>query len=243
MNKKIILICGTVIVVAIVAYLASQSDNVDENRTTNDYLEITPETTTNKPVENTSAPIKEVDKTESEESTPEKSVLFNGRALTAVDLKEINDRYGIDAVSGNYWYDRRSGAFGNIGGPAIGVMYPGHNFGLIQANASNGNSGVFYNGRELQQTEAVLVANLFGFANPVPGRYWMEANGNVGVEGNDFPLANIYAVIAAKGGGGGGDNIWSKGLYSAGNYYTGAGGQITQGYVSVPGYGPVSHGF
>lgn len=175
---------------------------------------------------------------------PSRNVYINGRLLTEADLSSLEQQYGVAAQDGNYWYDSRSGAFGNMGGPAIGVMYPGHSFGAVPTNASNGNSGVYFNGRELTAEEAYLVAALFGYPAPVPGNYWLEANGNLGIEGYDVALGNIYAAIASSGGGGGGgDNIWSSGLYSGGNYYTGAGGQVTQGYVSVPGYGPVSHGF
>ena len=174
-------------------------------------------------------------------------VSINGVTLTPLQINEIVQTYGIRPVPGRYWYDQRSGMYGVLGGPVTGVMYPGHQFGNLSADASNGNSSVYINNRELQSGEAMQIANLFGYYQPVPGRYWMNANGDIGVEGYPYAIGNVYMAIAiaqrsranmnTHSG-----NLWSSGLYSGGNYYTGADGRPSQGYVSVPGYGPVSHG-
>jgi hypothetical protein len=171
-------------------------------------------------------------------------VKINDYTLVATDLTKIKNIYGVTPVPGEYWYDSRSGAFGVKGGPAIGVMYPGHLFGTLSADASQGNSGVFINGRELQQSEAVPLARLFGYPAPIPGKYWLNANGDIGIAGYSLAFGNIYLAIsqARQNQASGGSNFWSQGLYSGGNYYTGANGRPNQGYVSVPGYGPVSHG-
>lgn len=174
---------------------------------------------------------------------PSINVVINGKQLTEAQLQEFERRYGQKPAEGKYWYDSRSGFYGFAGGPTAGVMNAGHSYGAVSANASNGNSGVFINGRQLQTGEALGLAALFGSAPP--GRYWMDSNGNIGVEGTDFPVANLYVALAAAaqsgggggGGGGGGDNFWSS-RFSAGNYNSQG-----QGYVSVPGYGPVGYGF
>lgn len=175
------------------------------------------------------------------------SVIINAQELATEQIEEIYQIYGIRPKAGSYWYDTRSGAYGIKGGPVIGVMYPGHQFGHLSPSASHGTSGVFINNRQLQSNEAIQLANLFGYYKPVPGRYWMNSNGDIGVEGYGYAIGNIYMAIAiaqrtranwsTQSG-----NLWSSGLSSGGNYYTGANGQPSQGYVSVPGYGPVSHG-
>ena len=171
-------------------------------------------------------------------------VIINGYGLTKSDQETIQELYGVQAIPGRYWYDQYTGMFGNIGGPALGVMYPGHQFGSLSSDASNGTSGVFINGRQLQVVEALSLARLLGYHTYLPGRYWMLANGNFGMEGNGVTLGNIYAALAShlQQTVRGSDNFWARGLYSGGNYYTGANGQPSQGYVSVPGYGPISHG-
>jgi hypothetical protein len=77
------------------------------------------------------------------------------------------------------------------------------------------------------------------------GRYWFDGLGNWGVEGNPFALGNLYAIVQARmaaswsgGGAGTGDSFWTT-RFSAGN----SNADNTQGYVSVPGHGPVGYGF
>jgi hypothetical protein len=107
-------------------------------------------------------------------------------------------------------------------------------------NASNGNTGVYTNGRHLPYTEWVVWSKLLGYIIQ-PGRYWLDANGNAGYEGVPIPFENLYLAAkrnAYRGPGGGGDNSWST-RFGAGNYDSGN----QRGYVSVPGHGPVGYGF
>ena len=62
----------------------------------------------------------------------------------------------------------------------MGSMNPGHDFGTLPAGASNGDTGVFINGRELPAAEVAFFAALVGQLQP--GRYWMDAAGNWGRE-------------------------------------------------------------
>ena len=170
------------------------------------------------------------------------NVYINGHELTESEMSEFASTYGSQPQPGNYWYDSTSGAYGYVGQPTYSVMYAGHNYGYLSANASNGDSGVYINGRHLPYAEAVLVAALFG-SQPIPGNYSLDASGNfysdtLGFLGNLYLLA-VQSGSSSGGGGGGGGNFWSSGVYSAGNYNAGN----TQGYVSVPGVGPVGYGF
>ena len=119
-------------------------------------------------------------------------------------------------------------------------MLAGHEFGKLNSNASNGDTGVFVNGRELPQLEWAVWSQMLGYVIQ-PGRYWLDENGNAGYEGNPIPTENLYMAAQRNyygGSGGGGDNIWST-RFSAGNYDS----DNQRGYVSVPGYGPVGYGF
>jgi hypothetical protein len=170
-----------------------------------------------------------------EPGTPE--VRINGNAMTPELLKEFEALYGMKPVPGNYWYDTSSGLYGVIGHQAAGMMMPGHALGQMQENASNGNTGVFVNGRHITAVEVNYIAMLLQ-TPAIPGRYWLDAYGNWGVEGFPVPLVNFYEVARAWSGSGGGDNFWSS-HFSAGNYDRGN----SRGYVSVPGHGPVGYGF
>jgi len=176
-----------------------------------------------------------------EKNTPvqerQNATIINGIPLNDTQKQLVRDTYGVESVPGTFWYDSATGAFGLIGEGISGIMLPGHSFGTLRADASGGTSGVYINGRQLTNQEVAALSAITGSPG-IPGRYWMDALGNVGIEGSGVPLLNLYALASAAGGSGGGDNFWSS-SFSAGNYGPGN----TYGYVSVPGVGPVDYGF
>ena len=164
-------------------------------------------------------------------------VIINGQELAAAQIEELRQQYGVDPVAGRYWYDPATGMFGLEGQAVAGFMMPGHQFGSLLQQASNGSTGVVVNGRQLPQQEVVYLMALFG-TPVVPGRYWMDANGNIGLEGTSAPLVNLMQAVQQQAlNGAAGDNFWSS-RFSAGNSTADG----SQGYVSVPGYGPISFG-
>jgi hypothetical protein len=178
-------------------------------------------------------------KEEQQENKEKKGeVIINNTALTKEQISKIEQTYGIKPMPGNYWYDAKSGLYGVVGYQAYGFMLPNHNFGLMDRNASNGNTGVFVNGREIPISEYTIWSNMVG-GWIQPGAYWLDHTGNAGYEGNPIPVINLYQVAQQRAyGGGGGDNQWNT-RFSAGNYDSGN----SRGYVSVPGYGPAGYGF
>lgn len=136
---------------------------------------------------------------------PAPVVFVNQVAATQQQLDELKQTYGAVPPAGRYWYDPRSGLYGVWGHEAAGYIKPGHNFAPLPANASNGNTGVFINGREINLTEAAFFQRIFGAV--YQGRWWLDgATGNVGQEGNPMPLANIVVALqqAQRSAGGGG---------------------------------------
>jgi len=122
-------------------------------------------------------------------------VMINGRSLSSEQMVELERMYRVKAQPGNYWYDAKSGLYGIVGQPSYGFMYPDHDFGKINRNASMGNTGVVVNGRELPQAEWAVWSQVLGYwINP--GRYWFDFRGNAGYEGNPIPLVNFY--VAAR---------------------------------------------
>src|SRR5258705_12850412 len=89
------------------------------------------------------------------------------------------------------------------GGPTLGFIPAGLDLGgALRADASGAtNTGVFIDGRELHPHD---VAGLQQITAVIPGRYWGNALGFCGHEGNPMPLVNP-AVLAqaarAKSGG------------------------------------------
>ena len=135
------------------------------------------------------------------------NVFINGRELTPKQIVAITITYRYAPIPGRYWYDSRSGGWGFEGHEAMGFLIPGHNFGPLVANASNGNTGVFIIGREINTIEAVRIRQTFGAL--YRGRWWLDGRtGYYGLEGNPMPLGNISAALRAQRSGKRGDNFW-----------------------------------
>ncbi len=139
-------------------------------------------------------------------------VYINQKLVEQAKLDELKQLYGAAPPPGRYWYDPRSGLYGNWGYEAAGYIRPGHEFGPVPADASRGNTGVFINGRQINLTEAQFFQRVFGAV--YQGRWWLDGQtGNVGLEGNLMPMANLVVALqqasrAGGGGGGGGGYRW-----------------------------------
>jgi hypothetical protein len=130
-------------------------------------------------------------------------VRVNGVALTAQQLAALG---AIPA--GDYWYDARCGLWGRVGGGALGVIAPNLPLAPMPPGVSGTGTHVFVNGREVTAGEVAYLARAVG-ASIVPGRYFLDAAGNAGVEGgsavvNLHQRARQASYIAATGGNRGG---------------------------------------
>ncbi len=145
-----------------------------------------------------------------------RSVLINDVRVPGARLQALEQQYRTRIPDGSYWYDRISGAWGLKGGPTAGFTVAGLEIGgPLQADASNGTTGVFINGRQLHVMDVLGLQALIG---PVyQGRYRVDAQGNAGLEGGP-PLVNLMALARARGAQAGG-----SGAYSA---YTRMGGMF-----------------
>lgn len=172
------------------------------------------------------------------EPGPGQQVIINDKVLSQQEVDQLAMAFGGAVYPGNYWYDAKTGGWGYQCGPGVGIGIAGLKLGgKLKANASCGNTSVFVNGRELPMQDLMLLQSLSG---PIqPGRYWMDAQFNAGREGG--PALVNYKVLAAqrnRGNAGGNDNFWSS-KWGAGN----SSPDGSQGYVNVPGHGPVGYGY
>jgi len=131
-----------------------------------------------------------------------RNVVINRSRLTDKQVAALEKSSKVRVLDGAYWYDKACGAWGLEGGPTLGFILAGLEVGgALRADASGGRTGVFVNGRELP---AMDVAGLQEIAVLDPGRYWVNALGFCGHEGNPIPIMNL-AVLAqaarAKSGG------------------------------------------
>lgn len=111
-------------------------------------------------------------------------LIVNGKQLTEAELRQVHDlgrKYHVKVIPGRYWYDAKSGLWGYEGQPAMGAILPNLKLGgPLSPRASNGNTGVFVNGRELHTADVQTVRRCTTVNR---GRYWMDAYGNGGFEG------------------------------------------------------------
>ena len=142
----------------------------------------------------------------------DRAVVVNAEALSARQIATIEATYGTRLLPGRYWYDARTGWWGIEGCPVAGVVTPGLAVGgALRTDASLGTTGVFLNNRALHLLEVAYLGTL---GPVVPGRYWVDAMGNVGVEGTSWPFANLY-VLAQQRHGDRGPHASSSGAFNS----------------------------
>jgi hypothetical protein len=128
----------------------------------------------------------------------EKVISVNGVRLDKDTIQQLETAYRTRLVNGHFWYDRVSGLWGVWGGPAFGQIMPGLALGgPLTFGASGGQTNIVINGRAIHPMEYQAIIATYGYA--VPGRYWLDARGNVGLEGGPF-LFNIYATGVGQSG-------------------------------------------
>ncbi len=142
-------------------------------------------------------------------------VKFNGRSLGGeqwATLSRLEQAMGR-LPDGDYWYDPATGASGRWGGPTLAFLPPGLELGgRLPASASGGGqgalTGVFINGRGLHPVDVLGLREIVGAV--LPGRWWVDAQGNYGLEGGP-PLGNLMLIAQQRRAAGqGGSRAWSK---------------------------------
>lgn len=152
-----------------------------------------------------------------------RNVVINRVRLTEETIQALELYYQVRAQEGSYWYDPACGAWGFEGGPTVGFIMPGLNLGgPLRPDASRGNTHVYVNGRELHVQDVFALRQIVGTV--LPGRYWLDAYGNVGYEGG--PAILNLAVLAQRSGAGSGNTF-----YRSGNTDIGAGSSGGTSYV------------
>jgi hypothetical protein len=159
-------------------------------------------------------------------------VIVNRAEINADQLQALEYFYGpID--DGKYWYDQVSGLWGAEGGPAVGQIAPGLSLGgALRSDASNGSTGVFFNGRQLHASEVDLLRQRFGVV--YTGRYWLRADGVGGPEGGPALFSLATTAGGSSGGSSGGNDFYYGGTIDRG--YGGTyGSDGSCFYISVDG--------
>lgn len=128
-----------------------------------------------------------------EKQMQERKVYFNRVLLSEPQLTQLEGLFQSKIQDGKYWYDKTCGAWGMEGGPTAGFVYPGLDLpGPMPPDISGQGTGLFINGREVHALDQQGLQQLFGAAPQ--GRYWLDAQGNLGPEGG-MAFVNVATAI------------------------------------------------
>lgn len=133
----------------------------------------------------------------SSKTSSTKPVVINQQVLSSEEMQQMEKQYGIQLYPGEYWYDARTGAWGYWGGATAGFILSNLPLkGTLPENASQGNTNVFINGRHLPIADVIGLKQILPVV--LPGRYWMDVQGNFGLENGPI-LGNIWLLAKNSG--------------------------------------------
>jgi hypothetical protein len=134
-------------------------------------------------------------------------VFINEHELSRDQVEQLVAIYRLPPPRGHFWYDTKNGLYGVWGREAAGYIRPGHDFGALPENASNGQTGVFVNGRQLNDAEVAFLQILFN-GQVRRGRATVDAAWNVYDERGVW-VANLAVALQQAQRVAAGNRSWS----------------------------------
>ncbi|KAK9691143.1 hypothetical protein RND81_09G178700 [Saponaria officinalis] len=132
---------------------------------------------------------------------PPECIFVNGRPLRIEELMELCNCSNPPTClnPGNYWYDRVSGFWGKEGQKPCQIISPQLNVGnqKMKRDASNGNTNILINGREITKAELWMLKSA-GVQCDGNLSFWLDADGTYQEEGMNRVKGQIWGRKKTK---------------------------------------------
>ncbi|CAH8329478.1 unnamed protein product [Eruca vesicaria subsp. sativa] len=128
-------------------------------------------------------------------------ISVNGRPLSEEELDKLQTcpNPPKKLKPGDYWYDKLAGYWGKVGEKPCQIISPNMNIGgsTMMEKASNGDTEIFINSREITKTELMML-KMVGVQCEGKPHFWVNSDGTYQEEGQNRIMGNIWNKKRAR---------------------------------------------